>query len=76
MEDYKNEIKTKDETTIKLYNSVYIWSIVENIVIILVTSLLFWLTESAWCFLFLISLNSISSIFKNSKKHVDNDENE
>lgn len=65
MEEIKVEIKTKDETPKKLNNnSVYIWSIIENIATISVTACLFWMTKSVWCFLFLINLNSITSNFK------------
>lgn len=45
----------------------YIWTIIENIVTILVTAGLFWFTKSGWCFLFLLNLNSIKSSFKRNK---------
>lgn len=45
-------------------NRLYIWAIIENIVTILVTAGLFWLTKSGWCFLFLLNINSIKTNFK------------
>ena len=45
-------------------NRLYIWAIIENIVTILVTAGLFWFTNSGWCFLFLLNLNSIKTNFK------------
>lgn len=60
------ENKFKDKTPIN-NNAVYIWSIIENIATISVISCLFWLTESAWCFLFLINLNRIVWNFNNNE---------
>ena len=48
-------------------NRLYIWAIIENIVTILATAGLFWLTKSGWCFLFLINLNSIKTSLKRNK---------
>jgi len=37
--------------------NLYKWGVIENIVIIIVTAVLFYITRSAWCFLFLLLIN-------------------
>lgn len=61
------ETKKQDESAQLNHTSLYIWAIIENIITILVTGGLFWLTKSGWCFLFLINLNIIKTSFKREK---------
>lgn len=42
-------------------NCLHVWYIIENIVTILVTAELFWLTNSPWCFIFLLNMNMIKN---------------
>lgn len=57
-------MEEEKDTKIKLnvnQNSVYIWAIIENMATIGATCGMYIYTESAWCFLFLLNLNSIKS---------------
>ncbi len=45
----------------KKANTYIILGVVENIVTLLVTALLFWWTDSGWVFLLLLNINSIKT---------------
>lgn len=59
----ENTTEEKDNRiTVNVNNTaVYIWAIIENMVTIGATCGMYIYTESAWCFLFLLNLNSIKS---------------
>ena len=63
MEETKKQEETDQLGIGGVGNHLYIWAIIENIVTILVTAGLFWLTKSGWCFLFLLNINSIETNF-------------
>jgi len=64
MEETKKQDETAQLGIGGVSNRLYIWRIIENIVTILVTAGLFWFTKSGWCFLFLLNINNIKTIFK------------
>lgn len=56
------EEEKDNRITVNVNNTaVYIWATIENMVTIGATCGMFIYTESAWCFLFLLNLNSIKS---------------